>query len=118
MRAWAILLPVALAAVNVAFPAVSAATMGWPWIERAAVAFAIAGLLGAFMGFALPFGMVRFNEASRAWYWAVNGAAGVVASVCSLGLAMTFGFERVVWMGVALYAIAAVALSAPTSRPR
>jgi hypothetical protein len=33
-----------------------------------------------------------------------------MASVCSLGLAMTLGFERVVWCGAGLYAIAALLL--------
>ena len=63
------------------------------------------------MGVALPeLGMLKFGDVAKPWFWAVNGACGVTASVCSLGLAMTFGFERVVWGGVAFYVIAAVLL--------
>ena len=107
---WAGLLLLALAAANLGLHGLSVGTIGWPWPARVAIAFAIAGLLGFFMGFALPLGMLRFGDVSKAWFWAVNGACGVMASVCSLGLSMTFGFERVIWIGFALYGVAVLML--------
>lgn len=107
---WGALLVAVIAAANLSLGGVFQSTIGWPWLHRVATAFAIAGVMGFFMGFALPLGMVRFGDLSKAWFWAVNGASGVTASVCSLGLAMTFGFERVVWIGAALYALSVALL--------
>ena len=106
-RVWAVLLPLVLAAAILALHRALPATIGLPWITRAVASFALVSLMGFFMGLALPTGMVRFGDASRAWFWAVNGACGVAASVTSLGLSMTFGFERVLWIGVAAYVLAA-----------
>ena len=103
---WGATLVLAIAAMNVCLAPLRAATIGWPWAARAGIAFAVAAAVGLPMGFALPLGMVRFGDRARAWFWAVNGACGVAASVCSLGLAMTWGFAGVVWLGVALYAVA------------
>ena len=74
---------------------------------------------GVLMGFAFPTGMVTFGEANKAWFWAVNGAASVLASVSSLALSMTFGFEAVALAGVALYGVAVLALKCgrPTQPP-
>jgi hypothetical protein len=110
---WGVLLVLAISAANLGFGSLFTATIGWPWLSRMAAAFGIAGVIGFFMGFALPLGMMRFGDASKPWFWAVNGACGVMASVCSLGLSMTFGFERVVWSGVAAYAVALVLLRGP-----
>jgi len=117
-RVWAVALPAVLAGANLVFPHLFSATIGWPWLARAATAFAIAGVMGFLMGFALPLGMLRFGDFNKAWFWAVNGACGVMASVCSLALAMTFGFERVVWLGVALYVMAVVLLASATASAR
>ena len=57
------------------------------------------------MGFCFPIGMVRFDERSRAWFWALNGAAGVLSSVLSLALAMQFGLARVGQLGAAVYVL-------------
>ena len=55
------------------------------------------------MGFFFPLGMVRFGERNKAWFWAINGAAGVLASVLSLALSMELGFSMVAFLGVAIY---------------
>ena len=107
---WGIALVALIALANLGFSPLFAATIGWPWALRTIAAFMISGLTGFLMGFALPLGMFRFGDRSKAWFWAVNGACGVVASVCSLGLAMTFGFQGVTWLGVAAYALAALLL--------
>jgi hypothetical protein len=67
---------------------------------------------GFLMGFAFPAGMLRFGDENKPWFWAVNGATSVLASVGSLGLAMTVGFERVVLAGAVCY-LAAAALLRP-----
>jgi hypothetical protein len=111
---WGAVLVAAIAAANLGIPHLVVATIGWAWPARVLAAAGVAGALGLLMGFALPLGMLRFGDVGKPWFWAVNGACGVMASVCSLGLAMTFGFERVVWCGVALYVIAVLLLTAGT----
>ncbi len=114
---WAALLVGGIAAANAGLPHLVTATIGWAWPARVLAAGGIAGALGFLMGFALPLGMLRFGDVGKPWFWAVNGASGVMASVCSLGLAMTLGFERVVWWGAGLYALAVLLLSAPSRSP-
>jgi hypothetical protein len=111
LRVWAIALPLVLAGGILIAGVVSAGTIGAAWPTRAAIAFAVAGSMGLFMGLGFPVGLMRFGDPAKAWYWAINGACGVVASVCSLGLAMTFGFDRVMWLAVALYALAVIPLA-------
>ena len=72
---------------------------------------------GVPMGLGFPLGLVRFGDPAKAWYWAVNGACGVMASVCSLGLAMTFGFEWTVRFGFGLYVAAAALLIGSAAPP-
>jgi len=63
----------------------------------------------------------RFKEFSgdtnKPWFWAMNGAFGVLASVLSLALSMSFGFTRVVYMGIGIYVVAWIALLGTPSPP-
>jgi hypothetical protein len=52
----------------------------------------------------------RDASSVRAWYWAMNGMAGVLASVLALACAMTVGFVGTVAVGAAAYACAGLAL--------
>jgi MFS family permease len=45
-----------------------------------------------------------------AWSWAINGFATVIGSVLSTILAMTFGFEVVLGLALAIYIVALVSL--------
>jgi spermidine synthase len=102
--------PLLLAASNAAMPAVFDAALGWS--EPARIGLTIAWLLpiGFALGHFFPLGMLRFGDEHKAWYWALNGACGVLASVCSLALAMAFGFSSVAWMGVGCYVAAGLLL--------
>jgi hypothetical protein len=95
---------------NAALGPVFANTLGWPWTLRLGVALAVLVPTGLLMGLFFPMGMVRFGEANRAWFWALNGAAAVLASVVSLALAMEFGFTKVGYLGGAIYLVTALAL--------
>ena len=50
--------------------------------------------------------MLRFGDADKPWYWAVNGVFGVVASALSLALSMELGFRAVGVLSAAIYAAA------------
>jgi hypothetical protein len=64
------------------------------------------------MGAPFPLGMMlasatdRDPQSIRAWYWAMNGMASVLATVLALVSAMTIGFVGTVALGAAVYAIA------------
>jgi hypothetical protein len=71
---------------------------------------------GFLMGMFFPLGMVRFGDRNKAWYWALNGAAGVLASAVSLALSMEIGFANVAYLGAAIYLFAYLAfLRAPAA---
>jgi hypothetical protein len=70
------------------------------------------------MGFAFPSGMIRFGDGNKAWFWALNGAASVVATVFSLALAMGVGFPNVIFLGVGVYLVAALLLRGGSVRVR
>lgn len=108
-RLW-IAVPLLLAAGNAGMPGLFQATLGWSEPLRIAIAIALLLPIGFLLGHFFPLGMLRFGDDNKAWYWALNGACGVLASVCSLALAMAFGFAMVAWVGVACYAAAGVLL--------
>ena len=49
--------------------------------ELVAIAASVVAPIAVLMGFAFPLGMSAFGEENRAWFWAVNGAVSVLASV-------------------------------------
>ena len=104
-RAWRFgaLLPVVLGVVNLLLGPLFDATLGWALPLRIALAALLLVPSGFLMGFCFPLGMVRFGDESKAWFWALNGASGVLASVGSLALCMEFGFKNVAFFGVAAY---------------
>ncbi len=71
--------------------------------------------LGFFMGLPFPFGMSIGNAAFKGhtpWFWAVNGAASVVASVLSVCLSITWGFTATIGAGLVAYIFATLVLLA------
>jgi hypothetical protein len=111
VRRWGIALPILLALVNLALGPAFRATLGWPFAGRVATSVLFLLPAGFLMGFAFPLGMIRFGDARKPWFWAVNGAFSVLASVSSLALSMHLGFTNVAYAGAALY-VAAWALLA------
>ncbi|MEZ5965687.1 MAG: hypothetical protein R3F56_17770 [Planctomycetota bacterium] len=108
-RLWP-LTPLLLAAGNAGMPWLFRTALGWPEPMRIALAVVVLLPIGYLLGHFFPLGMLRFGDTSKAWYWALNGACGVLASVCSLALAMALGFSVVAWVGVAGYVVAGLLL--------
>jgi hypothetical protein len=70
--------------------------------------------LGFFMGMAFPLGMELASRRAPAltpWFWGINGATSVCASVLGLTIALTWGFSASFWTGFGCYAIALAAFS-------
>ncbi len=70
--------------------------------------------LGLLMGMAFPIGMkaasTRFS-ALTPWFWGINGATSVCASVMAIVIALNWGISTSFWTGFACYIIALLALA-------
>jgi len=58
------------------------------------------------MGFCFPMGMRlahKWQDSRAGWYWAINGAASVIASVLAMMMCFSFGIRDTLWMGIVLY---------------
>jgi hypothetical protein len=112
----AVMLPMAILLLNVAMGVVLGVTLGWSLGWRVVVAIALVFPAGVLMGAPFPVGMMlaassdRDPSSLRAWFWAMNGMASVLASVLSLACAMTIGFVGTVAVGAVAYALAGLAL--------
>ena len=72
-----------------------------------------------FMGMAFPLGMReagRRDGAPTAWYWGVNGAFSVIASVLAVVVAVFLGVTVTLLVGLAAYVVALAALWRSTRR--
>jgi SAM-dependent methyltransferase len=106
------LLVVGLAALGALTPtatqAFRSATTEW----RIGVAIALLFPIGLLMGMAFPLGMrvaSRVKPELTPWFWGINGAASVCASVISVVLALIWGITATYWTGVACYGVALLA---------
>jgi hypothetical protein len=85
----------------------------WAAPGRVLVGAASLAPMAILMGMPFPFGLVGL-EAGRnnlkAWAWAVNGCASVIASVLAAILALTWGFQVVLFAGALAYGLALLML--------
>ncbi|MBI5233744.1 MAG: hypothetical protein HY880_05260, partial [Deltaproteobacteria bacterium] len=69
--------------------------------------------LGFLMGLPFPMGMTIVSERMSShtpWFWAINGATSVVASVASVCISIAWGFTATLSAGLSAYVFAALAL--------
>jgi hypothetical protein len=91
---------------------VAGRTIAQPFAVRAVISMTALVIAGGMMGLPFPLGMSEFDDKERSWYWAVNGATSVLASVVALVVALISGFTVVLLCAVAAYALAALTLPA------
>jgi hypothetical protein len=97
-------------------PRIVSAYEALPITGRAAVAVALIAPLGLLMGFAFPTGMRLVNGIDprpTPWFWAINGAAGVLAASIAVLVSIALSISACLVIGAACYlllALAAVAL--------
>ena len=99
-------LPLVIVFANMIWEPMFSATLGWGFAARAVLSALALIPAGALMGFAFPGGLRSLSDGHTAWFWAVNGAAGVLASIISLMLAIAFGFQVTVLVGAGFYVVA------------
>jgi hypothetical protein len=102
------LLPAAALGISLGLGPLFRALLGQALGVRCVVAGCVFVAAGLVLGVALPSGLMRFPQERRAWFWAVNGAFGVLASALSIALAMSVGLRNTALLGAAAYAVAAV----------
>jgi hypothetical protein len=113
LQPWGWSVALLLVVANLTIPILFDLGLGLAFFIRIILAIAFVLPFGLMMGMFLPLGMVRFGDQNKAWFWAINGACSVVASVMSLSFAMAFGFSVVAWIGVALYFVAWLLIRQP-----
>ena len=93
------------------------ATIGWPWIARAAVLLAVMAPVSVALGMPFPIGLARFGRAGGGFLpfaWGLNGAFSVVATPLANLVAVQGGLHWVLLVAAMLYAI--VIVSFPLER--
>ncbi|HYS78101.1 MAG TPA: hypothetical protein VEO94_04635, partial [Candidatus Dormibacteraeota bacterium] len=80
-----------------------------PTPARILVAVALLFPIGFFMGMAFPLGMgaagARYAGLTP-WFWGVNGATSVCASVLATAIALSWGIAAAFWCGAVCYVLA------------
>jgi hypothetical protein len=80
-------------------------------IERASVCLLMVVPAGLLMGFMFPTGMrlcTRIDSRITPWAWAVNGAAGVLATGCAILVSVNTSLDDSLRVGAVAYALLAV----------
>lgn len=112
---------VVLVAFGLATPAVVRAIEPASTVVRIAASVAVLFPIGLVMGMAFPLGLKLAAGRTRnlaPWFWGLNGAASVLASVLSVCIALSWSISTAFWTGVACYVIALIAFTASARRPR
>jgi MFS family permease len=108
-------LVVTLVLVGLATPPVVRAFEGFPTPARIAVALVLLVPAGFVMGMAFPIAM-RIASMTRPsltpWFWAINGATSVTASVLAVLISSSWGISAAWWTGVGCYVVATAAIVA------
>jgi hypothetical protein len=118
IRRFGLALPLLLLALNFALGPIFSATLGLGFAARVAVSVIVLAPAGFVMGFPFATGMTAFGDAHKPWFWAMNGSASVLASVCSLAVSMLAGFTFAAVMGVGFYTLAYVLFLRQTAPQR
>ncbi len=77
---------------------------------RVAIAIVLVAPLAFFMGMPFPYGLSVLAKAGPQWIpwaWGINGCSSVVATVLAPLLAIHFGFNKVIFVAMGLYGLAA-----------
>ncbi len=80
--------------------------------ERAIISVLLICPVGFFMGMVYPLGLKLASRSGHdetlSWYWALNGAASVVASILAIMTSLFAGISATYWLGCTLYIAATV----------
>jgi spermidine synthase len=103
---WALLTGVYIASLPVWTPDIFIAYDGAALVERATIAVALIAPAGLLMGYGFPTGMRIISSLDRRptpWFWGINGATGVVASIAAVALNIAGGISTTLTIGAVCY---------------
>jgi hypothetical protein len=109
--AWPLALALYLATLPLWLGKVLEASESSPLLARSAVSVAVSAPAGVLMGFMFPLGIRlcgRLDTRITPWLWAVNGAAGVLASGAAILVAIGTSLNHAMWVGAACYSLLVV----------
>jgi len=90
------------------------ATLGWPWLIRAAIVLALLAPVSVARGIPFPLGLARAcNGPFLPWAWALNGAFSVVSTPLANLIATQQGYDRVLLIALLLYVLAILTFPRP-----
>jgi glucose dehydrogenase len=103
---WGCMVVLYLVAMERVLPSIFQSTTNRERLVRIGISLAAIMPLGFLLGFAFPTGM-RLVSAIDAqptpWFWGINGATGVLASVLSVIFSMSFGINVTILISAACY---------------
>jgi hypothetical protein len=106
LLAWAAILGIYIAVLPYWFPFLADAFASAALPMRALVSLSAIVPSGVLMGFGFPTGMQIVNGIDprpTPWFWAVNGAAGVLASGLAVAISMEFSISTTLYCGAVSY---------------
>lgn len=114
-RVWLlpIVIAVVIAAARLAIDPAAQIASGFGLAGRTLVVLAFTAPLSMLLGCCFPVGMRlvgRLSDTAAAWFWGVNGACGVLASVFAVAISMWIGIDTNLVLAAALYLLLLVPL--------
>jgi hypothetical protein len=90
------------------------ATLGAPWLLRAAIVLALVAPVSVALGLPFPLGLARTGSgAFLPWAWALNGAFSVVSTPLANLIAVQQGYDGVLLLALLLYVLAILTFPSP-----
>jgi hypothetical protein len=114
------LLLVVIVIFGIITPAVIDQFSGETAAARIAVSVALLAPMGLLMGMPFPIGMkvaATRPDSPTAFFWGINGATSVCASVLAVAISLGWGISMAFWAGWLAYGVAGAALAYAILRP-
>jgi hypothetical protein len=108
LAAWALVVVAYLVVLEVMAPALFQATTARAMMVRICISLAAIMPLGFLLGFAFPTGMRLVESVDKEptpWFWGINGATGVLASVLGVMFSMAFGINVTIMIAACCYLV-------------
>ena len=104
-------LAIVLVITTIALPYIINLFLGNSLILRGIITLSILCPIAILMGMPFPIGMRMLGENEKEiipWAWCVNGAASVISSIFAIIIAISFGFNAVLFLAALTYLAAGV----------
>jgi hypothetical protein len=116
-----VILIAVLAVTGAAVPVVAAQFSAGTTLVRIASAVMLLFPAGVMMGMAFPLGMKlagAYAPSLTPWFWGINGACSVCATVLAIAIALTTTISMAFWAGAICYVVALVSFMRTTAGTR